>query len=173
MGEFDDLDPADLARSAAEQRERLQRERSEADGRAAQEARRQAEEQATALAQATQRTVELFEFLRKAFHGNPMSIKHNLVVERTGSRPAENGMSRVGEIPGWIVVRADSQSTSARHRPLGGVGNPEHVLAARCGVQKKYELAIYPIKQQDQPQYFATDDRDMFINSIQDEIARR
>ncbi len=173
MGEFDDLDPAGLSQSVEDQRERLQQERAEADRKKDEDARRQAEEQATTLAQAEQRTSELLEFLRKVFHGKRISINHDLVVERTGSRLEGNGMSRVNERPAWVVIRASGSSTNPRHRPIGGLGNPEYVLAARCGVQAKYELIIYPIMRQDQPVSYATDDRDAFIKRIQDEVAGR
>ena len=47
------------------------------------------------------------------------------------------------------------------------------MLAARCGVQAKYELIIYPIQRQEQPEYIAMDDRDAFIKRIQEEIVGR
>jgi hypothetical protein len=173
MGEFGDLDPAKLSQSVESQRARLQQERAEADRKAAEDARQQAQEQATTLAQAEQGTSELFELLKKAFHGKRMSIDHNLVVEQTGIRPDGTGRVYIDEKPAWIVIKADGQSGNDRHRPLGGLGNPEHVLAARCGLKAKYELLVYPITRQDQPQSLASNDRDAFIKRIQDEVAGR
>jgi hypothetical protein len=172
MGEFDDVHPAGLSQAVEDQRAHLQQERVEADRRAAEDARLQAEEQATSLAQAEQRTCELLEFLQKAFNGKRMSINHTLVVERTGSRPEGNGMSRVGEKPAWVVIRASDSTTNPRHR-TATFGIAEYVLAARCGVDVKYELVIYPILRQDQPVSFTADDRDEFIKRIQDEVASR
>ena len=105
MGEFDDLDPAGLSQSVEAQRARLQQEQTEAKRKKAEDATQQAQEQATTLAQAEQRTTELFEFLKKAFRGKRMSINHSLVVERRGSRPDRDGMSCVDEKPAWIVIK--------------------------------------------------------------------
>jgi hypothetical protein len=174
MGEFDDLDPAKLSQSVEAQRAHLQQERAEADRKAAEDATRQAGEEAAALAEAEQRTSQLLEFLRKTFHGQPMSINHKLVVEQTGSRPVGTGRAYVGEKPAWIVIRAGGSSMNPRHSPAI-FGFAETVLAARCGVEAKYELIIYPITRQDQPLAlsFGADDRDAFIKRIQDEIASR
>jgi len=172
VGEFDDLDPTELAKSVDQQRDLLRQEQAEAVRKEREEANRRAAEQMASLDEAEDRTVELFGFLAKAFGGRRMSINHDLVVERTGSRPDGIGQSRVDEKPPWIVIRAAGSSTNPRHRPATHF-NPEYVLAARCGVKSRYELLVYPIQQQDRTDDFAANDREEFLKRIQDEIAGR
>jgi hypothetical protein len=172
VGEFDDIDPSVVARSVDQQREMLRRGRDEAATKAREEAAQRAAQETASLKEADDRTAELFDFLRKAFSGHKMRIKQDLVVERTGSRPERIEQSRVDEKPPWVVIRAGGTSTNPRHRPASHF-NPEYVLAARCGVNTKYELLIYPILQQDRSYDFATNDRDEFLKRVQDEIAGR
>jgi hypothetical protein len=96
-----------------------------------------------------------------------------LVVERPGSLPAGNGAYYENQQPGWIVIRGNGATTNPRHRPIGGIGNAEVVLAARCDIGAKYELTTYPTLQQDRPDSVETDDREEFFKLIREEIARR
>ena len=173
MGEFDDLDPTKLAESVDQQREALQQEKAEVTRKAQEESKRRAATREASLDEAEDRTVELFGFLVKAFQGRKISINQDLLVERTGSRPEGIGHSRMDEKPSWIVIRAAATVLSARHQPKASPFTPEYVLAARCGVNTRYELLIYPIKHQDRPNSFATDGREEFLERIQDEIASR
>src|SRR4051794_37181094 len=118
MSEFGDLDPAGLAQSVEAQRARLQGERAEAERKKAENTKQLAQERATTLEEAEQRTGELFEVLKKAFQGVRMSSNHGLVIERKGLRPDRDGMVRTDEKPAWIVIKADGQSGDDRHRPL-------------------------------------------------------
>jgi hypothetical protein len=173
MGEFDDLDPAALSQTVEAERARLQGEKADADRKREKDNKSLAEAERAAEDEATRRTTDLMNFLRKAFNGKPMSNGHYLVVERTESRPDSGGTQRYGEMPIWIVIKADSSSTNPRHQPIGGIGTPEHILVARCGIHTKYELIIYPMLKQNEPQSFSTDNRDEFVKRIQSEIADR
>jgi hypothetical protein len=172
VGEFDDLDPAEFAKSVDQQRARLQQEQAETAIKEQEAAKRRMAEEANSLTLAEERTSELFAYLTKAFKDRKTSDNHALVVERTGSRPEVGGYSRLDEKPAWIVIRAAAGSSNPRHRPTS-YSVLEYVLAARCSIKSKYELIIYPTLRQDQPGNFATDDRDEFMKRIQDEIAGR
>ncbi|WP_406700913.1 hypothetical protein V5E97_19165 [Singulisphaera sp. Ch08] len=106
---------------------------------------------------------ELFQKL-KAYEHHKISTGQELTVvmediDRDGSQR-------------WALIRVDSQSLTPRHRPAPRA-TPEWVVAVRCQSKPKYQLRIFPVKNQDDAASRVFNDPDELFERIRQEVGER
>ena len=163
MGEFDDLDVRKFVdHSDAVRAEKLRKEQEKAEQQRHEQAAR-AQVILAEKADNDDRSSQLFQKL-KAYDHHKISTGQELTVvmediDRDGSQK-------------WALIRVDSQSLTPRHRPAPRA-TPEWIVAVRCQTKPKYQLKIFPIKNQDDAASRVFNDPKELFERIRQEIGER
>jgi hypothetical protein len=163
MGDFDSHEAKKFVdNSDAIRTEKLRKALEKAE----QQRHEQAEKVQVVLAEKAEnddRSIQLFHKL-KAYEHHKISTGQELTV-------VMEDIDRDGS-PSWALIRVDSASGTPRHRPAPRA-TPEWVVAVRCQTKPKYQLRIFPLKNQnDASSRVYNDPRELF-ERISQEIGER